>query len=146
MLIFKSAVFEGISKDQKEAVLLLEPPTPGEKKGARKKVKEGRKKEGRIRVCRVSSIRFLFSFPSQSILFFSLARLFVFFLFFFLLKKVCGDVKIEFFHKTKTGKEKMFHLWFNTFFIENNKLSLPKKEIDKANKDKKHKIYPGEHG
>lgn len=85
VLIFKSAVFEGIAKDQKEAVLLLEPPTP-----------------------------------------------------------VCGDVKLEFFHKTKTSKEKMFHLWFNTFFVENNKLTLPKKEIDKANKDKKHKIYPGD--
>jgi hypothetical protein len=37
----------------------------------------------------------------------------------------------------------MFHLWFNTFFVENNVLSLEKSTIDKANKDKKHKIYPG---
>ncbi len=57
----------------------------------------------------------------------------------------------------------MLHLWFNTFFVENHVLLVPKSEIDKvamlwrqlwdsvllhsctvlqANKDKKHKIYP----
>lgn len=35
----------------------------------------------------------------------------------------------------------MFHLWFNTFFIKNEELILRKEEIDKANKDKKCKIY-----
>lgn len=85
VLIFKSQIYEGISKDQREAVLRLEQPTP-----------------------------------------------------------VCGDVKVEFFHKSKTGKEKMFHLWFNTFFIENNVLTAPKATVDKANKDKKHKIYPAD--
>ncbi len=76
-------MYEGITRDAKETVLLLDPPAP-----------------------------------------------------------ICGDVKIEFFHKTKTGKEKMFHFWFNTFFVDGTVLRLPKSEIDKANKDKKHKLFP----
>eukprot|EP00049_Salpingoeca_infusionum_P017959 m.355172 g.355172 ORF g.355172 m.355172 type:complete len:382 (-) comp17189_c0_seq1:517-1662(-) len=55
---------------------------------------------------------------------------------------VAGDVKLEFIHKKSTGKEKMFHLWFNTFFIEDLKMVATQPEIDKANKDKKNKIYP----
>eukprot|EP00035_Acanthoeca_spectabilis_P020746 m.434434 g.434434 ORF g.434434 m.434434 type:complete len:385 (+) comp17715_c0_seq1:180-1334(+) len=56
---------------------------------------------------------------------------------------VCGDVKVEFYHKTSMGgKEKMFNVWFNTYFLKDNKLYAPKPTIDKANKDKKHKIYP----
>eukprot|EP00055_Hartaetosiga_balthica_P009240 m.36374 g.36374 ORF g.36374 m.36374 type:complete len:375 (-) comp6665_c0_seq1:81-1205(-) len=55
---------------------------------------------------------------------------------------LCGDVKIEFIHKKSTGKEKMFHLWINTFFIENLKVRAVQSEIDKANKDKKNKIFP----
>ncbi|XP_013395488.1 phosphatidylinositol 3,4,5-trisphosphate 3-phosphatase and dual-specificity protein phosphatase PTEN [Lingula anatina] len=108
---------------------------------------------------------------------------------------VCGDVKIEYFNKPKMiKKEKMFHLWFNTFFVEdreevvqsngngqfgcnygsqgsigsgsqqgsstssqqwcgpNTTVTAPgptsyltaefaKDEIDKANKDKSHKIF-----
>lgn len=36
----------------------------------------------------------------------------------------------------------MFHMWFNTFFIENHRFRVEKGLIDKANKDKKHKIFP----
>ena len=32
--------------------------------------------------------------------------------------------------------------WFNTFFVQEDKMVAPKMTIDKANKDKKHKIYP----
>ncbi|XP_046570121.1 phosphatidylinositol 3,4,5-trisphosphate 3-phosphatase and dual-specificity protein phosphatase PTEN-like [Haliotis rubra] len=90
---------------------------------------------------------------------------------------LCGDIKIEFFHKTRYGKkERMFHFWFNTFFIneweacdqlngarqrlsggsvredggdhtgeEYNQgyltLTLPKTELDRANKDKSHRNF-----
>ena len=40
------------------------------------------------------------------------------------------------------GKDKMFNIWFNTFFIDDGKMLAEKMTIDKANKDKKHKIYP----
>ncbi|CAG5123128.1 unnamed protein product, partial [Candidula unifasciata] len=62
---------------------------------------------------------------------------------------VCGDIKVEFFNKSKINKrEKMFHFWFNTFFVterENSNellsLTLPKMELDRANKDKSHKLF-----
>lgn len=53
---------------------------------------------------------------------------------------VCGDVKVEFFNGS--GKDKMFNIWFNTFFIQGKKMIAHKLEIDKANKDKKHKVFP----
>eukprot|EP00052_Salpingoeca_macrocollata_P000162 m.18900 g.18900 ORF g.18900 m.18900 type:complete len:375 (+) comp10269_c0_seq1:151-1275(+) len=53
---------------------------------------------------------------------------------------VCGDIKVEFVHRKST--EKMFHLWCNTFFVDDLLFSAEKPTIDKANKDKKHKIYP----
>ena len=58
---------------------------------------------------------------------------------------LCEDVKIEFIHKKSTGgKEKMFHMWFNTFFVDDKKLLIPKNLIDKASKDKKHKLFPAD--
>ncbi|XP_072051247.1 phosphatidylinositol 3,4,5-trisphosphate 3-phosphatase and dual-specificity protein phosphatase PTEN-like isoform X2 [Amphiura filiformis] len=81
---------------------------------------------------------------------------------------ICGDIKLEFFHRSnKIKKEKMFHFWFNTFFVtdsttsshpmsngspSNNSayqgsnksllsLTLKKEEIDRANKDKTNKFY-----
>ena len=48
------------------------------------------------------------------------------------------DVKIAF----KKGNEKLFHFWFNTRFVDGDRLILEKKEIDKASRDKKHKRYP----
>jgi len=57
------------------------------------------------------------------------------------------DVKIQFFHSTAFGKNKMFQLWFNTRFLVASSdpnvtiLNLPKKELDKAVKDKKCKNY-----
>lgn len=47
---------------------------------------------------------------------------------------VCGDIKIEF--------DKVLHFWVNTAFATDNRIILPKAEIDKAAKDTKDKIYP----
>ena len=46
--------------------------------------------------------------------------------------RVVEDIKVEFIHKTGMGKEKMFHFWFNTFFVDGKKLVIPKGEIDKV--------------
>lgn len=77
---------------------------------------------------------------------------------------LCGDIKIEFFNKTlMMKKEKMFHFWFNTFFanevynpperVQNGAghshgrptelicLTVPKMDLDRANKDKSHKLF-----
>ncbi|XP_041364757.1 phosphatidylinositol 3,4,5-trisphosphate 3-phosphatase and dual-specificity protein phosphatase PTEN-like [Gigantopelta aegis] len=75
---------------------------------------------------------------------------------------VGGDVKIDFFNKPRYGKkEKMFHFWFNTFFVHETEkadpvngdalnpsscreyltMTIPKMELDRANKDKSHKAY-----
>lgn len=48
-----------------------------------------------------------------------------------------GDVKIEVFHKKKSNK--LCHFWINTFFHNGPKFTIEKEEIDKINKDKKHK-------
>ncbi|XP_071952401.1 phosphatidylinositol 3,4,5-trisphosphate 3-phosphatase and dual-specificity protein phosphatase PTEN-like [Antedon mediterranea] len=81
---------------------------------------------------------------------------------------ICGDIKIEFFHKpNKLKKDKMFHFWVNTFFVLNSRgenihqcntedlpqmkactknkqmlvMTLNKEELDKANKDKTNRLY-----
>ncbi|XP_028408520.1 phosphatidylinositol 3,4,5-trisphosphate 3-phosphatase and dual-specificity protein phosphatase PTEN-like isoform X2 [Dendronephthya gigantea] len=83
---------------------------------------------------------------------------------------VCGDIKVQFFNKDRFGKKDlMFQFWFNTFFVsgltpppsegeatmktssfDRRKQSedgatswfeLHKEDLDKANKDKKNKIY-----
>lgn len=81
--------------------------------------------------------------------------------------RLIGDVKIEFYHQPdlpnllsrsmltpartiELGKKlldkrakKMCHFWFNTAFIppEGTPMRLRKEEIDRANKDKQHKIF-----
>ncbi|XP_037293206.1 phosphatidylinositol 3,4,5-trisphosphate 3-phosphatase and dual-specificity protein phosphatase PTEN isoform X1 [Manduca sexta] len=77
-----------------------------------------------------------------------------------------GDVRVDVYNKPKLkmGKEKMFHFWFNTFFVaselaegaqrvtplpdsqyrpnlETFKLTLNKWQLDDAHKDKQHKNY-----
>jgi phosphatidylinositol-3,4,5-trisphosphate 3-phosphatase/dual-specificity protein phosphatase PTEN len=54
---------------------------------------------------------------------------------------VQGDVKIILQVKKGAKKQKLCHFWFNSGFIEDMKLELPKKEIDVANKDKNCKIF-----
>lgn len=81
--------------------------------------------------------------------------------------RLIGDVKIEFYHQPDLPNllgrsmltpartielakkmldkraKKMCHLWFNTSFIppEGTPMRLKKEEIDRANKDKQHKIF-----
>ncbi|KAI9140718.1 hypothetical protein BKA69DRAFT_1078401 [Paraphysoderma sedebokerense] len=52
-----------------------------------------------------------------------------------------GDVKIQFFVKETFKKEKLFHFWFNTFFVSEHSLHLEKSEIDKAHKDKHCRVF-----
>ena len=56
--------------------------------------------------------------------------------------KVSGDAMVTFVDITFFSKDKMFYFWFNTNFIpESGKFELKKEDIDRAFKDKKHKIY-----
>jgi phosphatidylinositol-3,4,5-trisphosphate 3-phosphatase/dual-specificity protein phosphatase PTEN len=54
---------------------------------------------------------------------------------------VSGDIKLSFFDKDQYTKDKMFHIWFNTAFIENNYLCFEKSVVDKACKDKENKVF-----
>jgi len=51
--------------------------------------------------------------------------------------KIKGDVKMVFYdYDQVSAPDKMFHLWFNTGFIENNYLLFHKEVLDRACKDK----------
>lgn len=68
-----------------------------------------------------------------------------------------GDVKLEFYGRSKIRKEKHFRVWFNTFFLEQcgdvegrepgemvkcYRAVFEKKELDiVSKKDKQHKVY-----
>jgi hypothetical protein len=55
---------------------------------------------------------------------------------------VIDEVFVVFFRPGTFGKKKkMLQFWFHTSFVENNKLVVKKKDMDKAIKDKKHKKY-----
>jgi len=79
---------------------------------------------------------------------------------------ICGDVRIDVFHKDLFKKERMLVFWFNTYFLERGvtfshpdgggikqmgldvngdkviDYTIEKSYLDKANKDKKHKLFP----
>lgn len=78
--------------------------------------------------------------------------------------RLTGDVKIEFYNKVMMRKEKLFHFWFNTFFVAGHlssgdvidydnqlcraldedcfEIVFRKHELDRLNKkDKQHKIF-----
>lgn len=55
---------------------------------------------------------------------------------------VKGDVKLIFYDKDRyNADDKMFTVWFNTAFIENNYLCFEKSVLDKACKDKENKRF-----
>ena len=55
---------------------------------------------------------------------------------------VSGDFKIEFFNKGTMGKDKMFKLWLNTFFVPKEGVFIAKKSmLDKACKDTENKYF-----
>ncbi|PNJ01685.1 TPTE2 isoform 5 [Pongo abelii] len=56
------------------------------------------------------------------------------------------DVKVQFFSSNlpKYYDNCPFFFWFNTSFIQNNRLYLPRNELDNPHKQKAWKIYPSE--
>ena len=81
---------------------------------------------------------------------------------------ICGDIRIDVFHKDLFKKERMLVIWFNTYFVERGvtfvcpngggvrevqrdedggrilEYTIDKPYIDKANKDKKDKLFPSD--
>jgi hypothetical protein len=56
--------------------------------------------------------------------------------------QLSGDVRMHILFRPmeRFGKEKIIHFWFNTFFVSDF-TSFPKSSIDKAHKDKNHKLF-----
>uniref|UniRef100_A0A452QUZ1 C2 tensin-type domain-containing protein n=1 Tax=Ursus americanus TaxID=9643 RepID=A0A452QUZ1_URSAM len=57
---------------------------------------------------------------------------------------VCDDVKVQFFSSSDLPKyydNCPFFFWFHTSFIQNNRLYLPRNELDNPHKQKTWKIY-----
>ena len=70
---------------------------------------------------------------------------------------VSDDIKVSVYHGTLLSQQQMFHFWFNTRMLKGavdsndesaaaaplskTKLVLRKHELDKAVKDKNHKLY-----
>jgi len=60
---------------------------------------------------------------------------------------ICGDFRIDFRTEEEfSGDKAMFHFWISTAFLQDNFLYLDKRNIDKANKDKSHKVFDEEMG
>jgi len=51
--------------------------------------------------------------------------------------KLQGDIKIMIFDTAIDEKKELCHIWFNTGFVDENKLELSRDVIDTAWKDKK---------
>lgn len=51
---------------------------------------------------------------------------------------VCGDIRMDF---ERHGSGRIFQFWFHTAFVKDLKLVISKEGLDKAHKDKHHKLY-----
>eukprot|EP01110_Echinostelium_bisporum_P012626 TRINITY_DN7411_c0_g1_i1.p1 TRINITY_DN7411_c0_g1~~TRINITY_DN7411_c0_g1_i1.p1 ORF type:complete len:374 (-),score=134.88 TRINITY_DN7411_c0_g1_i1:22-1143(-) len=52
-----------------------------------------------------------------------------------------GDAKLDFTEKHLGSEGKLFHFWFNTTFVKDCRVVIQKAGIDKAHKDKHHKLF-----
>jgi protein-tyrosine phosphatase len=57
---------------------------------------------------------------------------------------VVDEVLFTIYNKTSFGKDKIASFWLHTAFIKHNCVTLTKPEIDKINKDKRHKKFPSD--
>jgi hypothetical protein len=75
---------------------------------------------------------------------YDLLTLFLFFVFVFVQMHslFSGDIKMIFYdYDSYSSDDKMFHVWFNTGYVENNYLRFTKAVTDKACKDLKNKHF-----